>query len=352
MDCSRHIVESASDYAMIFVDSEGVIRSWNPGAVRVFGYDAEEAMGKHLSEFFTDEDRRDGIPENELTKAGSGQRVSDARWLVKKDGVKFWSEGTTDAVRDGGALIGFAKIVRDASERQRLEELLERTTEEKEKFAFNISHDLKEPLRTIRSYTELLERRYKGKLDSDADEFLLFITDAVSRMDKLIADILAYSQAGRHDKTRPQPTQAANVLQWALMNVDGLAKQTSASITWDPLPMVFADQNQLMSLFQHLLTNALKFRGAEPPRIHVSAERNGSDQWLFQVTDNGIGMEQEQTERMFGVFKRLAGREVPGTGIGLAICRKIVEAHGGRIWIESAPGQGSTVKFTLPAYED
>jgi light-regulated signal transduction histidine kinase (bacteriophytochrome) len=171
-------------------------------------------------------------------------------------------------------------------------------------------------------------------------------------MDNLLQDITRYSQAGRHDKTRPEPTQAANVLQWAMMNVDGMAKLSSASITWDPLPMIVADQNQLASLFQHLLTNALKFRSAEAPHIHISAERESANRWLFKVRDNGIGMEQEQTERMFGIFKRLAGRDVPGTGIGLPICRKIVEAHGGRIWIESAPGRGSTDKFTLPAYEN
>jgi chemotaxis family two-component system sensor kinase Cph1 len=131
-----------------------------------------------------------------------------------------------------------------------------------------------------------------------------------------------------------------------------MMKQTSATMTWDPLPTVYADQNQLLTLFQHLLTNALKFRSHEPPHIHVSAEPAANKLWLFQIRDNGIGMEQDQTERMFGIFKRLVGRDVPGTGIGLAICRKIVEAHGGHIWIESAPGQGSTVKFTLPGYED
>lgn len=352
MDSSRYIVESATDYAMIFVDAEGVIRSWNPGARRIFGYETEQAIGQHCSMLFIDDDRRDGIPEHQLRQAAAQDHASDTRWLRRSDSSKFWSEGTIHAVRENNALIGFSKILRDASERHQLEQLLERTNDEREKFAYTISHDLKEPLRTVRSYTELLQRRYKGKLDDDADEFMHFVIDAVSRMDRLLADILAYSQAGRHDKTKPEPTQAANVLQWALMNIDGVAKQTSASITWDPLPMVLADQNQLMSLFQHLLTNALKFRSAEPPRIHIRAERENGGRWLFHIQDNGTGMEQSQTERMFGIFKRLVGRDVPGTGVGLAICRKIVEAHGGRIWMESAPGQGSTVKFTLPAHED
>ena len=352
MDTFRHIVESATDYAMIFFDEQGLIRSWNPGARHIFGYGAEEALGNHFSMLFPEDDRRDNIPASELHKAKSEHCVNDTRWLVRKGGDTFWAEGSTHAVRDAGSIIGYSKIVRDASERRRLEQLLERSNEEKEKFAYTVSHDLKEPLRTVRSYTELLQRRYSGRLDKDADDFMQFILDGVSRMDRLLADILAYSRAGRHDKTHPEPTQAANVVQWALMNVDGVAKQTSATITWDPLPMVLADQNQLMTVFQHLLMNALKFRSADAPRIHISAEREGTSAWLFMVRDNGVGMEQDQTERMFGIFKRLVGRDVPGTGIGLAICRKIVEAHGGHIWIESEPGKGSTVKFTLPAYED
>jgi PAS domain S-box-containing protein len=351
MDASRYIVESMTDYAMMFLDGQGIIRFWNPGAARIFGYSAEEAVGRHFSILFRDEDRRDGVPESELRKADAESCVSDTRWLVRKDSTAFWAEGSAHAVREQGSVIGFSKLVRDAGERLRLEQHLEKSNEEREKFAYTISHDLKEPVRTIRSYTELLQRRYRSSLDADADEFMQFILDAAGRMDRLLADILAYSQAGRHDKTRPEPTQAANVLQWALMNLDGMAKQSSATITWDPLPVVLADQNQLVSLFQHLLTNALKFRSSEPPRIHISAEPTGSSQWLFQVRDNGIGMDPDQTERMFGVFKRMVGREVPGTGIGLAICRKIVEAHGGRIWIDSAVGQGSTVKFTLSGYE-
>lgn len=352
MDVARYIVESASDYAIIFCDPAGTIQFWNPGAIRAFGYIPEEAVGKHFSLLFRDEDRQSGIPDNELRKAESEHRVNDSRWMVRRDGESFWAEGATYAIHENGSLAGYSTIVRDASERLRLEQLLERTNEEKEKFAYTISHDLKEPLRTIRSYTELLQRRYKGRLDGDADEFMEFILEGVVRMDRLLADILSYSQAGRHDKTRPEPTQAANVLQWALMNIDGMAKQNSATITWDPLPVILADQNQLMTLFQHLLTNAIKFRSAAPPQIHVSAERQNASRWLFRIKDNGVGMEQDQTERMFGIFKRLVGREVPGTGVGLAICRKIVEAHGGRIWIDSTPGNGSTVNLTLPAYED
>jgi light-regulated signal transduction histidine kinase (bacteriophytochrome) len=232
-----------------------------------------------------------------------------------------------------------------------LEQLLERSNEELQGFAFTVSHDLQEPLRTIKSYAELLSRRYRGQLDGDADEFIRFITDAAGRMTQLIKDLLAYSQAGRADRTRIEPTQLANVLQWALMNVDALAKETGAVITYDSLPLIEADQMQMVQVLQNLIANAIKFRRPdEPPRVHIGSERQNSE-WLLSVNDNGIGMEPQYAERVFGVFKRLHGKEVPGTGIGLSICRKIIEAHGGRIWLESQPDQGTSVKFTLPAYD-
>lgn len=227
---------------------------------------------------------------------------------------------------------------------------LKRSNDELQRFAYTVSHDLQEPLRTIRSYAELIDRRYKGKLDSDGDEFLHFIVDATSRMSQLLKDLLAYSQAGRPDRTNPELTAAVNVLEWAIMNVDRLAKETGASITHDPLPIVEADPLQLSQVFQNLLGNAIKFRGDQPPAIHVSAERVDSG-YQFSVKDNGIGVDPEHHERIFGVFKRLHGKDVPGSGIGLAICRKIIESHGGRIWIESKLGAGVNIKFTLPAHD-
>jgi PAS domain S-box-containing protein len=321
------------------------------GAEQVFGFTEAEAIGQLYTLLFRDEDRNAGVPQAEMRMAESAGCASSNRWLVRKSGEAFWAEGTTTAVRDTtGVLAGFAKVARNASERQRLEQALERTNDELQRFAFTIAHDLTEPLRTVRSYAELLARRYKGQLDTDANEFIDFMVDGTKRMGQLLNDIVAYSRAGREDKTRLEPTDAASVLQWALMNVDGLVKETGAVVTWDPLPTVSADQAQLMALYQHLLTNAIKFRSAEAPKVHLSAQRSGDTLWEFSLRDNGIGVAPEYHERVFGVFKRLAGREVPGTGIGLAICRKIVEAHGGRIWMDSQAGQGATVKFTLPAH--
>jgi PAS domain S-box-containing protein len=347
----RALVQANRHYALFMLDAEGRIVSWNPGGVLILGYEAPEIIGRHFSVLYPDEDRNSGVPDTELQTAAREGMADDTRWLKRKNGDDFWAEGMTSAVRArGGSVIGFAKIIRDATERRKLENQLERSNEELQRFAYTVSHDLQEPLRTVRSYAELLERRYKGKLDSDADEFIHFMMDAAGRMTQLLKDLLAYSQAGRADRTAPEPTSSANILQWAIMNVDRLTKETGAVITYDTLPMVEADQTQLSQVFQNLLSNSIKYRSEEPPRIHISAQRR-NDRYEFAVSDNGIGIAPEHHERVFGVFKRLHGKEVPGTGIGLAICRKIIESHGGAIWLESELGAGAVIRFTLPAYD-
>lgn len=347
----RVIVSSTRHYALFMINAEGLIVHWNPGAQAIHGYEPAEILGRHFSVLYPDEDRDKNVPDSELRIAAGDNFADDTRWLLKKSGERFWAEGITTAVRNRmGELTGFAKVTRDATERRRLESQLERSNDELQRFAYTVSHDLQEPLRTIRSYAELFGRRYAGKLDSGADEFIRFMTDAAGRMTQLLKDLLAYSQAGRPDRTVREPTSSANVLQWAIMNVDRLIKETGATITYDVLPMVEADQTQLSQLFQNLLGNAIKYRRAEPPGIHISARRAG-EMYEFSVKDNGIGIETEHHERIFGVFKRLHGKEVPGTGIGLAICRKIVESHGGKIWVDSEAGKGSTFHFTLPAHD-
>jgi PAS domain S-box-containing protein len=345
------VVRTIQQYALYMLDANGFIVSWNPGACTVHGFAPDEILGQHFSVLYTEQDRGSNVPENELRLAAAEGTADDTRWLVRKGGEVFWAEGLTAVVKsDGGQVIGYAKVTRDATERRKLEQQLERSNDELQRFAYTVSHDLQEPLRTVRSYAELLSRRYTGKLDSDADEFIHFMVDAAGRMTQLLKDLLAYSQAGRPDRTRPEPTQASNILQWAMMNVDRLVKDTGAVITHDPLPMVEADQTQLSQVFQNLLGNSIKYRGSEPPKIHISARRlDGFHE--FSITDNGIGVDPEHHDRIFGVFKRLHGKDVPGTGIGLAICRKIIESHGGQIWIDSRLGEGATFKFTLPAYD-
>jgi PAS domain S-box-containing protein len=349
VDVYRSIVEAMTEHALCFIDANGIIQTWNTGGERVHGYGAAEIIGQHVGALYNGKDRQAGVAEAVIKTAAETGKAEDHRWMPRKNGTEFWAEGVVTALRDdSGTLIGYVRVTRDAAEQLKLQQALERSTDELQRFAFTVSHDLQEPLRNVRNYAELIERRYKGRLDEDANEFIRYIVDGVSRMGQLLKDILAYSQAGRDDRTRPEPTQAADVLQWALMNVDGIVKETGAVITYDALPAVHADQTQLANVLQHLIGNSIKFRSKEVPRIHISARPEGN-LWEFSIKDNGIGVDPEQTERIFGVFKRLHGREVPGTGIGLAICRKIVEAHGGRIWMESQPGQGSTIRFTLPA---
>ena len=240
-------------------------------------------------------------------------------------------------------------------ERRRAEEALEektvelaRSNRDLEQFAYVASHDLQEPLRTVTSYVQLLARRYKGKLDSDADEFIVFAMDGAIRMWKLINDLLTYSRV-RTESRELEPADCEMILHQSLDNLKVAIEENGAVVTHDPLPTVIADNPQLVQLFQNLIGNAINFRGAEPPRVHVSAGRNGNG-WTFSVRDNGIGIAPEYVKRIFVIFQRLHGREkYAGTGIGLAICQKIVERYGGHIWVESEVEKGATFYFTLPA---
>jgi light-regulated signal transduction histidine kinase (bacteriophytochrome) len=225
---------------------------------------------------------------------------------------------------------------------------LERSNRELEHFAYVASHDLQEPLRAISSFSQLLGKRYHGRLDSDANEFIDFIVGGATRMQTLIDDLLAFSRIG----TRGQPFAPVDcdaVIEAAKTNLDAAIAESGAVITHDALPTVPADRTQVMQLFQNLFSNAIKFRRRdEPPRIHVSAARQDGA-WRFSVCDNGIGIDRVYFDRIFVMFQRLHAREAyPGTGIGLAICKKIVERHSGRIWVESSAGHGSTFLFTIP----
>jgi light-regulated signal transduction histidine kinase (bacteriophytochrome) len=222
-----------------------------------------------------------------------------------------------------------------------------RNHEELRQFAYVVSHDLREPVRMIVSYTQLLERRYLAQLDADAVEFMRYILDATTRMDRLLGDLLTYSHQFRDPDQPLDLVDAEGALQGALLTLDPEIRGSGAAITNDPLPSVLFDFAQLNQLFRQLISNAIKFRSAEPPRIHISACDTG-DAIQFSVRDNGIGIDPGYREQIFGVFKRLHGREVPGTGIGLAVCKRIVDQRGGRIWAQPAPDQGSIFHFTVP----
>jgi light-regulated signal transduction histidine kinase (bacteriophytochrome) len=256
----------------------------------------------------------------------------------------------------GGGKLGAVVSLQDVTERvraeqtaaERLKELL-RSNKELEQFVYVASHDLQEPLRMVGSFTQLLARRYKGKLGSDADEFIAFAVDGVVRMQNLINDLLTYARVG--SPVEMALVDSGAVFDTAVANLEGAVRDARAVITRTALPILRADAAQLAQLFQNLLSNALKFRREEPPKITVSAEREGLC-WHFSVRDEGIGIDKAYFDRIFVVFQRLHTRDkYEGTGIGLAICKKIVERHKGSIWVESEVGEGSTFHFTLPAGE-
>ncbi len=224
---------------------------------------------------------------------------------------------------------------------------LARSNAELEQFAYIASHDLQEPLRMVSSYVQLLERRYKGKLDRDADEFIGFASEGALRMQKMINDLLAYSRVGTRGKSFEEVNLEA-VLAQALENLQLAIKERNAVLTHDPLPLAYGDDGQLTQVFQNLIDNAIKFCGEKPPRVHVSASLEGSE-CICSVQDNGIGIAPEYLNRIFLLFQRLHTRkEYPGTGIGLAICKRIIERHGGKLWVESKPNEGSTFYFGIP----
>ena len=244
----------------------------------------------------------------------------------------------------------------EITERERAEDTLKQTiaeltrsNSELQQFAYVASHDLQEPLRMVSSYVQLLARRYKGKLDSDGDEFIGFAVDGANRMQKLINDLLMYSRVGTRGKPF-EPTDCSAVLDQTLANLSTAIEESRAVVTNDDLPTVMADEGQMVQLFQNLVGNAIKFRGEVPPRVHISAKQKNNE-CVLSVSDNGIGIDPEYYERIFVIFQRLHGKNhYPGTGIGLAVCKKIVDRHGGRIWLESEPGKGSAFCLTVPVF--
>ncbi len=235
-------------------------------------------------------------------------------------------------------------------ELQKKQAELIRSNEDLQQFAYAASHDLQEPLRMISGYIQLLSRRYAGKLDSEADEYMQFAVDGANRMGQLIRDLLAFSRLGNPETRRMELVDMSSAVQWALLNLQASVNECGAVVTHDPLPSVTGDQSRLALVMQNLIGNAVKYRSAEPPRIHLSVAREG-EHWVFCVADNGVGFEMMYAERIFGVFKRLHGKDFPGTGIGLSIAKKVVEIHKGRIWADSEPGKGSRFYFTLPVAE-
>jgi PAS domain S-box-containing protein len=351
----RGLLEAAPD-AMVVVNQRGEIVLLNLQAEKRFGYRRDELLGQQVKniipEGFAERLIADGLRSADDALAqqiGAGIELNARR----RDGSEFPIELMLSPLESSDGVLVTAAI-RDITTRKRAEaellqkvEQLNRSNEELGQFAYIASHDLQEPLRMVASYTALLSKRYKGRLDSDADEFIAFAVDGASRMHRLIQGLLAYSRVGSKGKELLN-TSSEDALQQALQNLRGAMEESGARVTHDPLPGVLADEMQLVQLFQNLVGNAIKYQRPGIPLVHIAATADGGRKWTFSVRDNGLGIESQYFERIFGMFQRLHKREeFAGMGIGLAICKKIVERHGGSISVESTLGEGSIFRFGL-----
>jgi PAS domain S-box-containing protein len=467
------LVRQMRDRAVFLLDRGGRIQSWNPGVKYLLDYDEEEWIGQPLAMLFTPEDRKRGEVERELQRAAGEGQAADVRWHLKKDQSRVFIDGLLVALKDEtGNLLGFARVLQDATDRElherRLEELthalkqaqtmmrsldgtirfwsqgceriylyskeealgkisyellqtefpkpleelmaelgehgtwhgelrhrrkdgsvmitatdwvlhhgmeepvvvidastditermhfeqeresllfqLRRSNEDLSQFSHVVSHDLQEPLRMVKSFTELLVQRYRGKLDETADDFMQIILEGAETMEQLIQSLLEYAQVGK-DKAALKPVKLTAVLDAVLTSLQRMLQENAANLTYSrDLPAILGDRVQLQQLFQNLISNAIKYRQEEAPRIEISSERK-PDAWVICVRDNGMGILAKDYDRIFKPLERLHGRAIPGTGIGLALCSKIVERHRGRIWVESELGKGSTFFLSFP----
>lgn len=346
----RLLVTEQENYAVVLLDEEGYIRTWNKGVEHLFGYTEPEFLGQHSSLIFILEDRIKGVPKHEMEMARTEGKASDIRWQQRKDGTRFFGQGVLTAVKNtDGAVIGFTKVVSDESVRKSLEDRLLLSNSELEQFAHVVSHDLQEPLRTVISYSELLRLRLGDKLDAETAPLFAFLESAAAEMRRLVRDLLAYSSLSA-EEPHPVPIALDEVVEMVRTTLAKAISDSNATITHDALPVVSIDAAQAVRLLQNLIGNSIRYRrDGVPVEVHLSANREG-ELWSLAVADNGRGFDPERAEYIFEPFRRLHDRNVTGTGLGLAICRRIVERHGGRIWAESAgEDQGACFRFTLPA---
>ena len=339
------IVEGSDD-AIVSKSLDGIITSWNRGAERLYGYTPQEAIGQPvlmlIPERLVDEESRI------LAQIRRNERVENLETVRRrKDGSEVEISLTVSPMRNAaGQLVGASKIARDITEQKRRDAELLRSNAELEQFAYIASHDLQEPLRMVANYTELLAERYRGRLDEKADKYIHYASDGARRMQRLVNDLLAYSRVG--SQGRPlAPVSTEAVLKGVLRTLGPLISDSGAKVVFGSLPGVLADEGQLHQLFQNLVSNAIKFKSDAAPQIAIKSVPEGA-QVRFTVADNGIGIDMQYANRIFQMFQRLhAPGRYEGSGIGLAIAKRIIERHGGRIWVESQPGAGATFFFTL-----
>jgi PAS domain S-box-containing protein len=339
------VVRDSND-AITIQDFEGRITAWNRGAELMFGYSEQEALQMKIWQLAPPDKAAEQKDFNRRLFAGENVSSFETQRLTKDRRLLDVWLTVTKLIDNAGKVIGIASTERDITERKKNELGLKRSNEDLQQFANVAFHDLQEPLRMIVSYLQLIEQRYKGKLDKDADDFIHYAVDGATRMQGLISGLLTFSRVESCGKPL-EPVDTETIFKDALSNLEVVISENKAVITHDYLPPVIADPSQLMQVFQNLMINAIKFRGEEAPHIHVSAEKKERE-YVFSVKDNGIGIDPQYKDRVFVLFQRLGGVKYFGSGVGLTVCKRIVERHGGRIWLESELGQGATFYFTVP----
>jgi PAS domain S-box-containing protein len=353
---AQRLVEHSRDLIMI-IGADTKIRYASPAVERIIGYTPTERIGHSVFELVSPDDLPTVLSNfRESLAQGAANGTVEARTQHRDGSWRDLEIHATNLLHEP-AIAGILLNTRDITERKLAEEklasyaaALEESNQELQQFAYVASHDLQEPLRMVTSYLQLMQRRYNEKLDADADEFIGYAVDGAARMSELLKGLLIYSRV-QTQREPLQPTDCQVLVEQVLATLRLALEESDAVITCDPLPTLAADPVQLGQLFQNLIGNALKFRSTQPPRIHIGAERQDAD-WVFSVRDNGIGIDPQYAERIFAIFQRLHVRDAyPGTGIGLAICKRIVQRHSGRIWVESELGKGATFYFTLPVRE-
>ena len=354
----RHLVRSVRDYAIFMLDAGGFIRTWNAGAERLKGYTENEIVGQHFSRFYTQPDRDRDHPANELEIAAREGSYEEEGWRVRKDGSLFWANVLITAVRnDEGVLVGFAKVTRDLTERRHADELqratadeLARSNEELHRFASAAAHDLIEPLHTMTGAAELLSARHGGALDDTGRQLVDAIGEGASHMRSMVRALLGYARASQGDLALVD-VPVGDVATAVLRGLDARIAERGITVECDAasMPTVRGDAGLIQSVLVNLLGNALKFN---PPGtvVRITAERDDDPaMWRILVTDDGVGIAEEEQQRIFGIFQRVEGSEEEGMGLGLALAQRLLERQGGRIGVDSETGRGSRFWFTLAA---